>query len=55
MSDEYRDATAEEERVRILMDEEFLTEREARRFLAIGSGKHPGDNREPKPTTSRKH
>ncbi len=37
----------EEEKVRILMDEEFLTERQARWFLAIGQGR-AGDNREPK-------
>ncbi len=36
-----------EERVRILMNEEFLSEREARRFLAIGAGELPTDERRP--------
>lgn len=38
---------SEEEKVRVLMEEQGLTERNARLFLAIGSGKSPGDQREP--------
>ncbi len=36
---------SEEEKVRVLMEEQGLTERNARLFLAIGRGESTGDQR----------
>ncbi len=38
---------SEEEKVRVLMEEQGLTERKARQFLSIGRGESTGDQREP--------
>ncbi len=38
---------SEEEKVRVLMEEQGLTERRARQFLSIGRGESTGDQREP--------